>query len=103
MRSWLSPDDRFGEAIAIEGGRERTVEEWMDRIESGLTAAQDALAVLAQRREANAFETLIGGKSGVGGVYDWFRRWWARLRGERFDPSHQPEGSAAVLGGASLF
>jgi diapolycopene oxygenase len=91
----------FGEAIAIEGGRERTVEEWMDRIESGLTAAQDALAVLAQRREANAFETLIGGKSGVGGVYDWFRRWRARLRGERFDPSHQPEGSAAVLGGAS--
>ena len=91
----------FGDAIPIDGGRERTVEEWMERIESGLTAAQDALAVLAQQREATAFETLIGGKSGVGGVYDWWRRWRARRRGERFDPSHQPEGSAAVLGGAS--
>jgi diapolycopene oxygenase len=91
----------FGEAISIGAGRERTVEQWMECIERGLTAAQDSLAVLAQRRESDAFETLIGGKSGVGGVYDWWRRWRARLRGERFDPSHQPERSVAVLGGAS--
>ncbi len=91
----------FGEPIHIEAGREQTVESWLEQIEGGLTEAQDALAVLAQQRQAEAFETLIGGKSGVGGVYDWWRRWRARLRGERFDPSHQPEQSAAVLGGAS--
>ena len=91
----------FGEAISIGAGSERTVEQWMECIERGLTAAQDSLAVLAQRRESDAFETLIGGQSGVGGIYDWWRRWRARLRGERFDPSHQPERSVAVLGGAS--
>ncbi len=91
----------FGEPIHIEAGREQTVESWLGQIEGGLTEAQDALAVLAQQRQADAFETLIGGKSGVGGIYDWWRRWRARLRGECFDPSHQPEQSAAVLGGAS--
>jgi diapolycopene oxygenase len=91
----------FGEPLVLEGGRQRTVEQWIQCIEMGLTAAQDALAALAQRRDAAAFETLIGGNSGVGGIYDWWRRWRARLRGERFDPAHQPDNTAAVLGGAS--
>src|SRR5262249_52098501 len=34
---------QFGESISIEGGGNRSVEEWLASIEQGLTAAQDRL------------------------------------------------------------
>jgi 1-acyl-sn-glycerol-3-phosphate acyltransferase len=91
----------FGEPIPIGHGRDRTVAEWMERLEVGLTSAQDALAAVAQARDAEAFETLLGGKTGVGGLYDLGRRLMAWLRGRRFDSAHAPEESAARLGGVS--
>jgi 1-acyl-sn-glycerol-3-phosphate acyltransferase len=92
---------RFGAPIPVGRGRERSVEEWMHLIEAGLTAAQDALAADAQRRDPQAFEVLLGGKAGVGGVYDLWRRLRAWLRGERFQAAHAAEGSATALGGVS--
>ncbi len=61
---------------------------WTRRIEAALTAAQDALAAKAMRRDPEAFEILVSGKAGVGGVYDWWRRLKSWLRGRRFDPAH---------------
>ncbi len=91
----------FGEPIPIGRGRDRTVAEWMARIEAGLTAAQDDLAVAARKQDAAGFETLIGGKTGVGGAYDLWRRLRALLRSKRFTTAHGAEETAAQLGDVS--
>jgi 1-acyl-sn-glycerol-3-phosphate acyltransferase len=92
---------RFGAPIPIGRGRDRSVEEWMGRIETGLTAAQDALAADALSRDPRRFEVLLGGKAGVGGLYDCWRRLRAWLRGERFQATHAAEEPATALGGVS--
>jgi diapolycopene oxygenase len=92
---------RFGAPIPIGRGLDRSVEEWMGRLEVGLTAVQDALSDDALRRDPQRFEVLLGGKSGVGGVYDCWRRLRAWLRRERFQAAHAAEGPATALGGVS--
>lgn len=79
---------RFGDPVHVERGGERSPEAWTALVEQRLAAAQDALAELALQRDAAAFETILGGRSGVGGMYDTWRRFRALLRGERLDTSH---------------
>ena len=61
---------------------------WRDALETALTATQDRLALAAAAREPEAFETILGGARGVGGVYGL----WSRLRdiaaGRGHDPDH---------------
>jgi 1-acyl-sn-glycerol-3-phosphate acyltransferase len=89
----------FGTPIEVRPGRARSVPEWMARIEAGLTQALDELAAAAQSQDPEKFEVLVGGKVGVGGVYDWWRRLKARLGGRRFAPGHA-EAVGASAGGA---
>jgi 1-acyl-sn-glycerol-3-phosphate acyltransferase len=79
---------RFGEPIRVEAGNDRTVADWNALLESQLRAAQDALAQQAIRRDSKDFETLLRGRAGVGGVYNFWSRLRARLRGEAFSPEH---------------
>jgi 1-acyl-sn-glycerol-3-phosphate acyltransferase len=58
------------------------------RIEAALTASLDLLNTETQARDPAKFATLLGGTTGVGGVYDAFRRSAAFLSGQKFDPSH---------------
>jgi phytoene desaturase len=88
----------FGAPIPIEPGR--SAEAWMETIETGLTAAMDTLAAAACRRQADLFEPLLGGKVGVGGVYDLWRRLKAWLCGKHFDAAHSIETPVPVGGGA---
>ncbi len=67
----------FGQPIFVGRGREHSVAAWMERIEAGLTSAQDELACLAKEQDPTRFETLIGGNVGVGGIYDLWRRFKA--------------------------
>jgi 1-acyl-sn-glycerol-3-phosphate acyltransferase len=92
---------RFGEPIPIGCGSACSVAEWLRRIESGLSAAQDALAIDSQRRRVEAFETLLGGRAGVGGIYDLWRRLKALLTGQRFEAGHGKPETPAALGGVS--
>lgn len=78
----------FGEPIEIVHGREREVGEWVERISAGLQEAQDALAKLALARDSAAFDVLIGGSAGVGGVYGGWRRLRALFTGTSFHPEH---------------
>lgn len=78
---------RFGPPLAGAG----TVAEWQDRLETGLAATMDALARDAMAQDPARFELLLGGRAGVGGVYDGFRRVRSVLRGERFRPEHRAE------------
>jgi len=80
---------RFGPLVHVVDGASDSPDGWTRRIESALEATQDELARSARRRDPSAFETLIGGTAGVGGLYDLGRRLLAPLRGARFVPDHQ--------------
>jgi 1-acyl-sn-glycerol-3-phosphate acyltransferase len=80
---------RFGSAIEVSSGREASPAAWTARIGQALEETQDRLAEEARRRDPADFTTVVGGRAGVGGVYDLWRHSRARLRGESFDPEHQ--------------
>ena len=48
-----------------------------------------------------AFQTLVGGKVGVGGVYDWWRWFRGRLRGIHFRAEHGDKGVLPAPGDPS--
>jgi 1-acyl-sn-glycerol-3-phosphate acyltransferase len=81
---------RFGEPLLVtqalfEG---ETAEEWTRRLELKMTATQDALSVEAQRRRPDDFKIILSGGAGQGGVYDLWRGFRAKLRGEKFRKEH---------------
>lgn len=84
---------RIGEPLRIEEHPERDGRIWMAEIEAAMTRNSDVLAAEVLSRDPNRFRILIRGRTGVGGIYDWWRRLKAWLRGRRFDPSHGEEAS----------
>ena len=81
---------RFGEPVVIrrEHATAFTHDYWTDLFEQKLEANQDALSVEAQRRNPSEFKTLLLGGAGQGGIYDLWRAFKARLRGEAFTKEH---------------
>lgn len=81
---------RFGEAVEVERGMDGAgaASDWDALLGERLETAQDRLAAAAVARDPSPFTTLLGGRTGVGGVYDLWRAVWARLRGERFAREH---------------
>lgn len=84
---------RFGTPLRIDPASPCDGKHWTKLIETELTTALDALNAEAMTRNPDLFTTLIGGKTGVGGAFDFFRRIGAWLRGKKFDPSHGGERS----------
>jgi 1-acyl-sn-glycerol-3-phosphate acyltransferase len=80
---------RFGAPVAIHP-RTRSIraDDWTTRFEQELTATQDALASEAQCRRAEDFQIVLRGGAGQGGIYDAWRSFKARMRGERFIKEH---------------
>lgn len=64
---------------------------WQTALEEALTATQDRLAEAAMAREPAAFDTILGGTRGVGGIYGFWSRLRAMGRARRHDPDHLPE------------
>jgi 1-acyl-sn-glycerol-3-phosphate acyltransferase len=79
---------RFGPPIPATSLLALPVPERTAVLGQALEATMDGLAREAIARDPAAFETLVGGRAGVGGVYDLWRRAQARSRGERFSPAH---------------
>ncbi len=77
---------RFGEPI--DARRLRDVAGAQHRLETSLEQTMNDLAAMSLRREADRFGTLVDGVTGVGGVYDLWRRLRAAAHGRRFDGSH---------------
>jgi hypothetical protein len=92
---------RFGPTVLVESGAGRSAEVWRTRIEEALASTQDALALEARRRDPAAFEVLVAGKTGTGGVYDGWRWLRALLRGEPFRPEHGTGRVRSAPGGSS--
>ncbi len=78
----------FGDPVDPAAHPDAPAEDLNRAIARSLSAAMDALADASRRRATPSFDTILRGSAGVGGVYDLWRRGRARLRGERFDPSH---------------
>ena len=79
---------RVGEPLRVADHPGLRGKQWTALIEAALTRNLDTLNAEATRRDPAAFTELLSGKTGVGGVYDVWRRLKAWARGERFDPSH---------------
>ncbi len=78
----------MGEPVSVNAGAENTTKQWTEIFRSALVKTQDELALRVQQRDPAAFQILLGGRAGVGGVYDAWRRLSARLRGKNFRPEH---------------
>jgi 1-acyl-sn-glycerol-3-phosphate acyltransferase len=79
---------RFGTPIDVSEAPGRSGKDWTQRIEDALTETLDELNAEAMTRDPDRFTTLQDGKTGVGGMYDLWRRTKSWARGERFDASH---------------
>jgi 1-acyl-sn-glycerol-3-phosphate acyltransferase len=79
---------RFGTSIDVTEAPGRSGRDWTARIEEALTDALDGLSAEAMSRDPERFTTLVGGKAGVGGVYDLWRRLKAAATGRRFVAEH---------------
>jgi 1-acyl-sn-glycerol-3-phosphate acyltransferase len=88
-------DERRPEALSLVGEPiytaqepSRSTESWRTTLERRLEETQGELAQLVQARDPSPFTVLVGGRTGVGGVYDVWRRLSAWVRGRRFDSAH---------------
>jgi len=63
-------------------------------LSAALGATMDRLALDAIARDPARFETLLRGPEGMGGVWQLWRRIRTAMRGERFDPRHDPRQEA---------
>lgn len=79
---------RYGDPIRVSDHPGLDGRGWTRLIEESLTYTLDALNADALSRDPSRFATVLGGRAGVGGIYDLWRRVKALVRGERFDPSH---------------
>ena len=61
---------------------------WQAALEQGLVGAMARLREAAVAREPAAFERVLAGRAGVGGVYGLWSRARARAAGARYDPDH---------------
>jgi 1-acyl-sn-glycerol-3-phosphate acyltransferase len=78
----------FGSPIEVTSGRAHSVDAWMRLLEQGMTGALDELAAASMTQDPARFVSIQEGRVGIGGVYDWWRRLKARLRGQTFQASH---------------
>lgn len=61
----------------------------LQRLDRELTAVLDRLGDDVKARDPDRFRILLEGRSGIGGIYDVWRRLTSALRGRAFDPSHE--------------
>lgn len=88
-------EERTAEALVLVGrrfviDREGTTDhrKWTLALARRLEETQDELASLSVRRNPEQFRTLVRGRAGVGGVYDRWRSFLARVRGRSFKTEH---------------
>lgn len=79
---------RFGKPLVFPQNMSCNPAEATRLLEEQLIKTQDSLAQDSQAREVLGFTNLLSGSSGVGGIYDRWRRLRSWLRGERFVAEH---------------
>jgi len=82
---------RFGaptRPATMRNATEMDAEAWTKFFQGELERTQDALAEDAVSRDPSRFDTFLQSQSGVGGVYDLWRRFRAFWKHEKFHPEH---------------
>jgi 1-acyl-sn-glycerol-3-phosphate acyltransferase len=74
---------RFGRSVSFTGA-DTDIGERLRVLEHALEQTQDELAEMSQRRASSEFSMLISGRSGIGGVYDRWRKLRGAMRGKPF-------------------
>ena len=75
----------IGEPVTVAGESAQAIE---DSLKTALSQAITELERMAIERNAGAFAVLQSGRVGTGGFYQLGQRFWARLRGRRFQAEH---------------
>jgi 1-acyl-sn-glycerol-3-phosphate acyltransferase len=78
----------LGAPVFVESGKSQKADYWTETFRDALATTQQQLAVRVMRRDPAAFEPLLEGRAGVGGVYDVWRAWKARAAGKKFQAGH---------------
>ena len=71
---------------------------WQAGLTHNLAATMDTLAAAAIARAPAAFERVLGGTTGVGGVYGIWHRARATVMGDTYRPDHVPDRTADETG-----
>ncbi len=81
---------RFGEPVVIQNQQRSAFDskDWTKLFEEKLADTQGALAAKAQRRNPADFQIVLRGGAGQGGVYDLWRSFKSKWRGEIFRKEH---------------
>lgn len=79
----------LGAPVFVESGKQHSAGEWNQIFSSALEKTQDCLAERVKHRDSHAFEALLAGKAGIGGIYDLCRSLKAHWKGELFRPEHE--------------
>jgi hypothetical protein len=82
---------RFGSVTRAETHDGESGREVTDALAGLLERTQDDLAEAAVARDFSGFDVLLRGRSGIGGVYDAWRRLKAAVAGVDFRPAHGDE------------
>jgi 1-acyl-sn-glycerol-3-phosphate acyltransferase len=80
---------RVGKPLHVDEHTGISGKEWTSIIEQSLTRALDGLNAEAISRDPTLFTDLVSGETGVGGIYDLWRRLKMWIRGRKFESSHE--------------
>lgn len=77
-----------GEPLHIADGRAEEARTWNNLMAYAMTSTQEELAHLAATRNAENFVTILSGSSGIGGMYEYWKRLRAAVLGEKYESEH---------------
>jgi len=78
----------IGEPLEIADGAMEDARTWTNLLSYAMSATLDELTMLATERDPDAFETILSGSGGVGGVYEVWKRLICAISGRPYYHDH---------------
>jgi 1-acyl-sn-glycerol-3-phosphate acyltransferase len=78
----------IGESLEIGDGTMEDARTWTNLLSYAMSATLDELTMLAVDRESKAFETILAGGAGIGGIYEMWKRLTSAVTGRPYYPDH---------------
>ncbi|WP_263356335.1 lysophospholipid acyltransferase family protein [Acidicapsa ligni] len=80
----------IGEPLEIADGGMEDARTWTNLLSYAMSATLDELTMLAVERDPDAFEVMLSGSAGIGGIYELWKRFTCAVTGR---PYHHDHGS----------
>ena len=77
-----------GEPLEIADGTMEDARTWTNLLSYAMAATLDELAMLATERDPDAFETILSGSGGIGGIYEIWKRFTCAVTGRTYRHDH---------------